>query len=278
MPRTETNMMTTLKVLCVVATFTLGSCGVALGKDDDATLQSIVSETRSGDLEAVHTRLASNIRTPEALVALGQVRDLLAEAREPCSRSLISATTFRIASVNGSSATGRRVTARHKLECPNATMQVDIQLWIEADSPYAIENFVVTPISAQAAAQAAEFSLAGKSPRHYAFLAAALVSPLLMLAAVLGTIFTKGFKRKWLWGIISFAGIGKFSMVWNSGAIGSNWLTLNLIGFGIMRGGEPLAPWIVSLTPPLGAVLVLSLLWPRWAGIAPDDASAPSRE
>lgn len=88
-----------------------------------------------------------------------------------------------------------------------------------------------------------------------------------MLIALLGVLLTKGFKSKWLWAIISLVGIAKFTMVWGTGEILSSPFTINLLGFGIVRGASPLAPWMVSFTPPLGALIALSLLWPRWAGL-----------
>ncbi len=253
-------------ILCGLALMALAGCGGALEPQDDQALQTIVSDTRAGRVEAIYERLDPNLKTPQAQEALGQLTTVLQNAGEPCERSLGGVTTFRLASTGDAS--GRRVTAQHKYVCPNATLMVDLRLWIANDAPYVIENFHVTPIDPTAAAQAAEFSLEGKSTPHYAFLAAAFGSLTLMLAALLGVIFTKGFKRKWLWAIVSFVGITKVSMIWPTGQIITNFLTINLIGFGITRIGDPMAPWIVTFTPPVGAILVLSLLWPRWAGLS----------
>ncbi len=261
-------------VACALALFTLAACGGALEPQDDQTLQTIVNDTRAARVEAIYERLDTSLKTPQTQEALGQLTAILQNAGEPCERSLVGVTTFRLA---GTGASGRRVTAQHKYVCPNATLTIDLRLWIANDAPYVIENFHITPIDPAAAAQAAEFSLEGKSVPHYAFLAAAFGSLILMLAALLGVIFTKGFKRKWLWAIVSFVGITKVSMIWSTGQIITNFLTINLIGFGITRVGDPLAPWIVTFTPPVGALLVLSLLWPRWAGLSKGEELASGR-
>lgn len=251
-------------VLCTLALLALSACGAAIEPQDDQTLQAIVNETRAGRVDGVYERLTPDLRTPQSQAALGQLTTMLQNAGEPCERSMIGATTTRIASTSGS---GRRITAQHKYVCPNGTLTIDLRLWVASDAPYVIENYHISPVDAAAAAQAAEFSLEGQSPRQYAFLAAAIGSLVLMLVALLGVIFTKGFKRKWIWAIVSFVGITKVSMIWSTGQVVTQFITINLIGWGIMRGGDPMAPWVVTFTPPVGALLVLSLLWPRWAGL-----------
>lgn len=250
--------------LCgALVSIALAGCGGALSPEDDRAMLEVFELTKSGEFDAIETRLNPILRTPESRVVLERLNNGIANAGEPCERTFVSATTTRVLATSG---TGRRVTARHQYACPNATFVVDTRLWIAADAAPVIEHFHFTPVNPEAAAAAQKFSFAGKNWRHYVFFAIAVASPLLMLLALLGALFTKGFKRKWIWMIVALAGIGKFSMIWPTGEIHTALASINLIGFGVTRAGHALAPWVVSFTPPLGAIIVLSLLLPRWTG------------
>ncbi len=252
-------------LFCALALLTLSACNGAADQRDDQILQSIVSDTRAGNTDAIYERLDASLQTPQSQEVLTQLATILRDAGEPCERSLIGRTT--LSPFNDPRGPGRKVIARHLYACPNATLAVDLTIWAPESGVHTIENFHINGVDPQAITANAEFSLEGQSVRHYAFFAFAILSPVLMLIAFLGVIFTKGFKRKWLWAIVSFVGVTKISMIWLTGEIVTNFLTINLIGFGVARAGDPLAPWIVSFTPPVGALLVLSLLWPRWAGL-----------
>lgn len=262
-------------IFCALALFTLGACNGASGHQDDQTLQSIVNDTREGRTEAVYERLDPSIQTPETQAVLAQLTTILRDAGEPCERSLINVTT--LSPFNDPRGPGREVIARHLYTCPNATLAIDITVWAPESGAHTIRNFRINGVDPRAAVANAEFSLKDQSVRHYAFFAAAIFSLVLMLMAFIGVIFTKGFKRKWLWAILSFVGVTKVAMIWPTGVIVTQFLTINLIGFGVTRGADPTAPWIVNFTPPIGAILVLSLLWPRWAGLSKGDELANPR-
>ena len=257
-------------LFALVVTAVLTACSGALEQSDDQFVAETFNQASAGDFDAIERRLTPTLRTPQSRSGMSQIQTIIQAAGEPCERKFVWATTLRLVSTGGS---GRRASMRHTYHCPNQTLLVEATIWTGNGEPSLIENFHVTQIDADAAAEAADFSLSGKSPAQYAFLAMAIASPLLMLIALLGVIFTRGFKRKWLWGIISLVGVVKLSMIWPTGAIHTDPLTINIIGFGVMRGLGPLDPWVVSFTPPIGALIVLSLLWPRWAGLSGPEKS-----
>lgn len=108
-----------------------------------------------------------------------------------------------------------------------------------------------------------DFTLAGKPLGQLAFLALVVLSPLLMIAALIQVLRRKGLRRKWLWGIVSFIGLFSFQMNWTSGQIAMQWLTIQFIGFGITSTGSGLDPWLLTCTFPLGAILILTRVWAR---------------
>jgi hypothetical protein len=258
----------------IAAVFGLAACSGGLSEDDDVFIASTFAHVRDGQTDVLIARLDPSLHTPNVATALTHVQTLIADAGSPCERSLISATTMN--SVSTRSGAQRNVTARHHYDCPNHDLVVDVKLLAQDGAEPLVMHFWVHQVDPTAAAETGTFDFQGKGPRHYAFLTAAIASPILMLIAILGVIFTRAFKRKWLWAIVSLAGITNFSMVWTTGDIQTSLVSLNLIGFGITKA-DVLSPWIVSFTPPVGALIVLSVLWPRWMGLPADEGGQGSK-
>ncbi|MBL8554626.1 MAG: hypothetical protein JNL41_10140 [Phenylobacterium sp.] len=127
--------------------------------------------------------------------------------------------------------------------------------------PWRVQGFHVQ-ILAPADLAANAFTFEGKGAGHYAFLAATVAAPLLMIAALVKVIRRKGLRRKWLWGILAFAGAITLQMNWTTGAVAVNWLSIQLIGAGVTSAApEGLTPWIASFTLPIGAILILTGVW-----------------
>jgi hypothetical protein len=101
------------------------------------------------------------------------------------------------------------------------------------------------------------FGLARKSAWQLLFLALTVLSPLVMVAGLVKVVRTPGLRRKWLWGVIAFAGAFQFQMNWYSGQTFINYLTIQLIGAGVVKAGSSFAPWMLTFTLPVGAVLIL---------------------
>ena len=110
----------------------------------------------------------------------------------------------------------------------------------------------------QPLAEANVLTLVGKTPTHYLYL---LLAVLAALTCVAGAIFA-GVQRVGIpWILISLIGVGSFSIDWSTGATSFNPLRLQVLAAGFVRAG-PVAPWIVSWSIPLGAILML-IVWLR---------------
>lgn len=102
------------------------------------------------------------------------------------------------------------------------------------------------------------FDLFQREPKHWAFLVAALASPLLMVAALIKVILTKGLRRKWLWGVLAFVGVTSIKMIWSTGALTFQPLYVVLLGASAFKADSLFAGWVVSMTLPVFAVLILT--------------------
>lgn len=98
------------------------------------------------------------------------------------------------------------------------------------------------------------FSAAAITPLHVAMLIGTIASPIFMLFTCYFVFKTPIARRKWLWYVLSFLGIGAVNFNWTTGAVGLQLLSIQLIGFGITSAGAA-APWIFSFTVPIGAAV-----------------------
>jgi hypothetical protein len=246
----------------------LGACTIGIDPEDDQLLRDTYIRISAGDFESVENSLDASVQTPTTRQSLEQLQTLIHSAGTPCERSTAYVTTTNYAGTDGA---GRHVTAQHQYLCSDGALFVEARLRARHGATLLIEHYIITPFDREAAEAARTFQLQGKPARSYAFLAATIASPTLMLVALFGVIFTRGFKRKWLWAIVSLVGLPQFVMDWGTGEIASRWLSINLVGYGIYRAGHLFAPWLLSFATPVGALVVLSLLYPRWLGRAPID-------
>jgi hypothetical protein len=139
-----------------------------------------------------------------------------------------------------------------------------------AAAPWTIDGLHLQSATADELA-ANRFSLVGKKPLQYLFLLAAILSPALMIAALVKVIRTDGLRRKWLWGIAAFAGVFSFQMNWTTGQIFSTFLTVQFLDAGATRGNSAFVAWVLTMTLPVGAALILTGVWanPRKAAKRP---------
>ena len=112
-------------------------------------------------------------------------------------------------------------------------------------------DFYLTPASQR---ELNAFTFAGKSALHYLVVAAAVLVPAFMLVTVYFCIRTPMAKWKWLWVIFILLGVGSFTLNWTTGAFAFGILRVSLLGAGV-AAASPNAPWIITVSFPLGAVM-----------------------
>jgi hypothetical protein len=116
------------------------------------------------------------------------------------------------------------------------------------------------------------FTLAGKTPIHYAVFGFVILVPLFIVFSLVQCARTK-MKRKWLWMIFIGLGVCKFSIDWTSGQWLFLPLSVELLGAGATAPFY--GPWTLSVSLPLGALLFLLLRKKLSLKIAPEIAPAP---
>lgn len=99
-----------------------------------------------------------------------------------------------------------------------------------------------------------KFKLKGKGPIHFVFLTLIFFLPAFIIFTFIVCLRTPIKKRKWLWAIFILLGYGQFSLNWTTGAGNINPIYFQILGAGFMSAGK-YAPWILSISFPLGAIL-----------------------
>jgi hypothetical protein len=244
-----------LVVVLLVAGLALASCKVPkLDPSAETMAKAAFDEIRRGDMPALTSQLAPNLKSPDSTAKLTQLKQMIPDG----------------------TARGRRTVGWHWFEQASGETTVDVTdeydfgdrkvLWnthlhrVAAAAPWEIQGVQLTNSTVRALA-ANEFSLTGKTPPQYLFLMTTALSPMLMIVALVKVIRTVGLRRKWLWGIAAFFGLGSVQMNWTTGQMAANWATVQFIGAGATRGDSSFVAWVLTMTIPIGALLILTGLW-----------------
>lgn len=107
---------------------------------------------------------------------------------------------------------------------------------------------------------AQSFWAPGKTPGQHLFLVLALATPVFMIWTAVRVFRAPALEGRLAWALLCLVGMGTAWMDWTSGITGFMPTSLRLMGFGLERGPSPLAPWMVSLTLPVGALLASARL------------------
>lgn len=113
----------------------------------------------------------------------------------------------------------------------------------------------LTPLEAPIE-QTNAFTLEDKPVGHYVMLAVAGLVPLTILATLLAVLAARGLRRRWVWALGVLFGMGSVSLDWASGEWEVSPISVYMLGSGVSRAG-PYAPWVLSTSVPVGALMFL---------------------
>ena len=84
---------------------------------------------------------------------------------------------------------------------------------------------------------------------------AGAASILTCVAGIVGAVFRKGVRGRWLWVLACLLGVGQFTFDWSTGFMNFHPIGVEILGAAYARGPSPTDPWIITLGFPLGALL-----------------------
>lgn len=94
----------------------------------------------------------------------------------------------------------------------------------------------------------------GRTAGQWLFLGLAALTPVFMIWTAIQVFRAPALQARLFWVLLCLGGVGTAWMDWTSGITGFMPTSVRLMGFGLEKGPSPLAPWMVSLTLPIGAL------------------------
>ena len=210
--------------------------------EDQLTATEQIDLLRDHHFELLESRMDPSIRTPGLRAMLENMARALPPGA-PSERKLVGA----YASIDN----GQRST--------NLTWQYRYgQKYVLASCAFArrgdqlvILGMEVRPLAASLES-ASRLDFKNKSLRHYLVALAALLAPLLTLAALIACVLDRKLERKWAWVLFIILGVSQTSLNWTSGEIDFSPASVLLFSVGWAAGIY--SPWTVSVAVPVGAV------------------------
>jgi len=262
-------MSRTVWIISLLLLLFAGGCQ-ALKPDPaaEATTRAIYDDLRHGQNESLQSRLPPKLRNPLALSQILRLRSAIPPGEPRSSRVVASG---RAAQNDGSAFE----TVSIEYEYPGQATLLSVVL---TQAPGKGDwQAVKVDLHAATDAELARngFGLADKSPVQLGFLAYAILSPLMMLFAVIKVAATPNLRNKWLWVVASVIGVFGLRMDWATGVLAINWVSVQVIGAYVGSGPSRFDPWTIAATFPIGALLILGGLWanprlPRRPAAKPD--------
>lgn len=239
--------MLRLGALLVTLVLALAGCsGLKADPEREAQADRALAQVISGDLRGFMAQAAPEMEPTQAAASLRQMRQALPRTTPPAGRS-----------VNWTHSTGTNGESYQLLrqyEFPAVVVVTETVMVKDASGRWLIAGFHFQGAT-NAEMKQFGFSLADKSPLHYAVLAGVVLVPLFVLVTTGWALF----RRRWGWAVLALFSVMAFKLNWATGAWSFLPLSFNLFGAGFMKMGSAFAPWILTVGLPLPAILFWAL-------------------
>lgn len=213
--------------------------------DDEALAKECLSAIRSRDFRTIEAQFNPEFLKPGAESTLMEIADVL-DHGEPLSLELVGC------NVNSSPET-RRSYLTYQYQFTNSWVLAALVI-DTTDSRKMVSGLHVNPIP-KSVGELNAFTLSGKGIQHYVLLLLAIAVPIFIIWTLVLCARTK-IRKKWLWIIFILAGIAKLNLNWTTGEIGLQPIAFLIPGAAMAKMGL-YAPWILTVSFPLGAILFL---------------------
>jgi hypothetical protein len=226
--------------------------------DADRRARDYIALLARNQVDSAVDRLHPLLAGPDTRNELAQIGTLLGHERFDSSRTI----GVHINTISGV----RHVNLTYEFHVRSGWVLANVAT-VDSNNTWFVEGFSAQPL-ARTLEEEHRFSLAGKSGRHFVWLAVTLMSAVLSLGTAVFLATRRDMPKRWRWVLASLVGIGAFSLNWSTGAVAVSLFNLQLGAAAILRN-SPAAPWIMSFAIPLGAIVGI-LRYRRWRqGIEP---------
>lgn len=232
-----------MRILVLLLALALASCGVgAVDPERDTQARAVYEQLRLGDFDALRSSMTDAGRANATDEQLETVRAYAGSNAPSETRTLSWQWNVR------DDLSVYEIT--HEYDHEQKIVQMATLMVREGEDPWRVERVHINHFSPAQAALAA-FTLRGKTPLHYGVLALAVLAPLFCLF----TAVVAGWRRRWVWMIVSLFGVGQLTLNWATGAAEFHVAQFALLGAGYAKGPGALDPWIILVALPIPALL-----------------------
>ena len=228
-----------------------GGCNMSLEKRvptiDVEYAKYYVELLRGHYFSTIEKDLSEELRTADTQVALSRMAQFFPE-EDALAIKVVGVSVHKFASPQDAVTT---IGLEYQFKDQNLFVNISTR---KIKDDIKLVAFNVNQIS-DAALKAGEFSLKNKSSFHYLILVVAVLSPLLIIYALIRCITRKTLTRKWLWIIFILFGFGKLTFNWATGEWDLIFLNLQALGAGFFIPNY--GPLYIFVSLPLGAIVFL---------------------
>ena len=236
-----------LQGLVLACALLLAACsGLKADPEREAQADLILQQVIAGDTEGLRAQGAPQMATPELAAQVTQMRSVLPRVEPPEGRT--------VSWTHQAGTDGQQYTLAREYAFPEHVIVTQTLMVKTAEGRWLVAGFHFNG-GTRAEAEAAGFSLNGKSAMHYLVLAGLGIIPLFIVA----TTGTALFRRRWGWAFLSLFSVTSFSLNWSTGEWSFMPIAFNLLGAAFLKAGAAFAPWIVTVGIPLPAILFWAL-------------------
>ena len=248
-------------LLCLLAV--AGCSGSNLTGAQDAELRAVFTQIRLGRLAEAQARFDPRFSRPQLAQTLAGLARVIPR-RPPSSVRLLGSNSLE-------THLGQAYLATYEYGYPDRFLIVRTGIFRPPSGPPMVTTFYID-VAPMTAVRANALTLANKPLRQYGFLALAAASPLVIVIALISLARSLRVRRKGLWMMGMIIGVGALTMNWTTGAVGLRPLFVDPFGLWVLHADTPAAPWMITVSLPIVALVYLLLRligWPRRARTTP---------
>lgn len=213
--------------------------------DEDVAARGYLDAMRKRDFDAIEKDIDPSQKGPTIHATLEKMADLMA-GPEPISVKVVGSNTLQ----NSDSTT---TDLTYEFEFPGKWIRASV-ITRKTGTVSTIVGVNVAPLS-DSIENLNRFTLEGKTSLQYIMLSLGIVAVLFSLVVLVICARTKLKGRKWPWILFIIVSIGNFTVNWTTAQMAVNPLAIHLFSLGAHTA--PYAPWIVTVSIPLGAITFL---------------------
>jgi hypothetical protein len=195
--------------------------------DADARARAYLALLARGQLDSATAPLLPELQRADTRTELGKIAAVFRNQRFDSTRVI----GVQVNTINGT----RHVNLSYELHSATGWFLASVAT-VDSANRWFVEGASGRTIP-EPLEHTTRFTLAGRSPVHYVWLALTILAIGASLGVALFIVSRRTMPRRWLWSALALVGVGTLTLDWTSGAVGFDPITVMLLSGTVMRAG-----------------------------------------